>query len=101
MDSLFPDNRWYEVELARSGRSCCKEFRCKQKIDEGELRIGIKTEETDHTGDTLGWYHPNCLWKTFNYKTNANKRIEKTSDIKGFRSLDDYSVFPQVLLRSL
>ena len=92
---LFEGNRWYEAELARSGRSKCKEFRCKETIDEGELRIGIKTEEHDHGGDTLGWYHPKCLWKTFCYKSNANPRIKKIEDIVNYRTLgeDEVEVF--------
>ncbi len=83
---------WYEAELARSGRSCCKEFRCKEQIEEGELRIGIKVEKSDHYGDTIGWYHPKCLWRTFDYHKNANKRITKTEDIIGFDGLDDHDV---------
>lgn len=97
----FPHS-WYEAERARSGRSKCKEFRCKEVIGEGELRIGIKTEEHDHGGDSLGWYHPNCLWKTFSYKSNANPRIAKASDIKNFRSLDeeDKEVFKRLISKS-
>lgn len=86
---LFDGSMWYEAEQARSGHSKCKEFRCKETIEEGVLRIGIKTEAHDHGGDTLGWYHPKCLWKTFCYKSNANPRITKLSDIVNYRSLDD------------
>ncbi len=82
-------DQWYEAEFAKSGRSKCKEFRCKQNIDEGELRIGVKIEENDHSGDCLGWYHPKCLWKTFDYKSNGNTRIEKVDDIRNFYSLDE------------
>lgn len=78
---------WYEVEPARTGRSRCKEFRCKQQIEEYELRIGIMAEETDHSGNNFGWYHPACLWKTFSYKTNANPRIARGRDIQGYNSL--------------
>lgn len=56
------------------------------------MRIGIKTEEHDHGGDSLGWYHPKCLWKTFCYKSNANPRIRKISDIVNHRSLEDDEV---------
>lgn len=87
--SIFPDNQWYVAELAVTSRSKCKEFRCKQIINEGELRIGIKTEATDHSGDCLGWYHPKCLWKTFDYKSNGNTPIVSSNDIKNFRSLDE------------
>ena len=81
---------WYEAEPAKTGRSTCKEFRCKQKIEQGELRIGLmQDDETDHFGSNLGWWHPECLWKTFTYSKNANKRITSVKEIRGFNSLDD------------
>ncbi|CAE6927135.1 PARP1 [Symbiodinium natans] len=90
---------WYVVDYAKSGRSSCKEFRCKQKIDAGELRIGIEAPEDDHRGTQLGWYHPACLWKTFTYKTNANKEIQSREDIQGFAKLkqDDQTLIENLL----
>ncbi|CAK9053186.1 Poly [ADP-ribose] polymerase 1 (PARP-1) (ADP-ribosyltransferase diphtheria toxin-like 1) (ARTD1) (DNA ADP-ribosyltransferase PARP1) (NAD(+) ADP-ribosyltransferase 1) (ADPRT 1) (Poly[ADP-ribose] synthase 1) (Protein poly-ADP-ribosyltransferase PARP1) [Durusdinium trenchii] len=78
---------WYVVDYAKTGRSTCKEFRCKKAIAEGELRIGIEAPEDDHRGSQLGWYHPPCLWKTFSFQKNANKKIESTEDIKNFHHL--------------
>lgn len=78
---------WYAAEYAKSGRSKCKEFRCKQCIASGELRIGVLTEENDHWGGQQGWYHPKCLWKSFEYKKNANKRIESLEEIKNLEHL--------------
>ena len=49
-------------------------FRCRKAIAEGELRIGIEAPEDDHRGSQLGWYHPSCLWKTFSFQKNANKK---------------------------
>ena len=75
------------VDYAKTGRSTCKEFRCKKAIADGELRIGIEAPEDDHRGSQLGWYHPPCLWKTFSFSKNANKKIESTEDIKNFHHL--------------
>jgi Poly(ADP-ribose) polymerase and DNA-Ligase Zn-finger region/A20-like zinc finger len=83
------DDVWYTVGYAASGRSRCAEFRCRETIDNGSLRIGITTEESDHGGSSLGWFHPECLWKTFAYRKAANKRIGKEGDMKGFRSLEE------------
>jgi len=47
-------DRWYEADYAKSGRSTCKEFRCKQPIEEGGLRIGIKSEATEYAARS-GW----------------------------------------------
>merc|ERR1712050_264209 len=86
------ENYWYHAEYARSNRATCKEFRCKRKIEKGELRIGKKQDENDHMGADLGWYcfedaQGPCLWKTFTYKKNANKPIAYVSDISGFAEL--------------
>uniref|UniRef100_A0A7S4DZM5 PARP-type domain-containing protein n=2 Tax=Lotharella globosa TaxID=91324 RepID=A0A7S4DZM5_9EUKA len=80
---------YYEVDYAKTGRSKCREFRCKETIPEGMMRVG-KTlyEENDHWGKHLGWYHPECLRKTFWYRKNGNKKIKRASEIKGYRSLD-------------
>jgi hypothetical protein len=89
-------NQWYEAESARSNRSKCKT--CKETIDEGSLRIGIKIEEDDHWGSSLGWFHPDCLWKTFNYSTNANPRITAVTDVTNFDTLYEED---QVVIRDL
>eukprot|EP00435_Cladocopium_sp_Y103_P026790 s158_g6.t1 len=78
---------WYVVDYAKTGRSSCKEFRCRKAISAGELRIGIEAPEDDHRGSQLGWYHPSCLWKTFSFQKNANKKIESTTDIQNFHHL--------------
>jgi hypothetical protein len=83
----WESNVWYTVECARTGRSTCKEFQCKKPIAQGEVRIGIETEESDHAGSLLGWYHPDCLRRTFLYKKNANKPIDDIALVKGFSQL--------------
>uniref|UniRef100_A0A7S3ZF71 SAP domain-containing protein n=1 Tax=Lotharella globosa TaxID=91324 RepID=A0A7S3ZF71_9EUKA len=91
---------YYEVDYAKTGRSKCREFRCKETIPEGMMRVG-KTlyEENDHWGKHLGWYHPECLRKTFWYRKNGNKKIKRASEIKGYRSLDPVP-YPRFVLRS-
>eukprot|EP00754_Rhynchopus_humris_P009455 Rhum_TRINITY_DN14020_c1_g1::Rhum_TRINITY_DN14020_c1_g1_i1::g.67573::m.67573 len=67
---------YYKVEYALTGRSKCKEFRCREQIAKGALRIGVQTDvDDDHRGNQFGWYHPNCLKKTFYYKSNENERV--------------------------
>lgn len=86
--------QWYHAEYARSGRSKCKEFRCKRIIEKEELRIGIKQDdELDHQGEDLGWYcfqdsYGACLWKTFRYKSNGNTPITKIKEVKGLSNLN-------------
>lgn len=93
---LNEDEQWYEVEPSRSNRSKCKE--CKDVLVKDSLRIGIKRKACDHFGDSLGWFHPPCLWKTFSYKSHANPRIKDVIDIKNF---DDLSHEHQEEIESL
>ena len=85
----WSEGSWYVVDYAKTGRSTCKEFRCKRKLEIGELRIGIEAPEHDHRGSQLGWYHPSCLWKTFAYKSNANREIRSLDDMSGFATLKE------------
>jgi hypothetical protein len=79
----------YVAEYARTGRSTCKEFRCKSTIAKGQLRIGIDAgEETDQSGRIMGWYHPTCVFRTFGYSSNANKKILSPEDIQGHGNLE-------------
>mmetsp|Transcript_64875 Transcript_64875/g.152543 ORF Transcript_64875/g.152543 Transcript_64875/m.152543 type:complete len:204 (+) Transcript_64875:80-691(+) len=95
----WSQNAWYVADYAKSGRSTCKEFRCKKAIPSGELRVGIEAPEDDHRGNQLGWYHPACLWKTFTYKSNANKEITSLTQISGLDKLRrvDQAVFQALL----
>jgi len=78
---------WYEAGPAASGRSRCKEFRCRQTIASGELRIGLKQEDHDHYGSDLGWYHPACLFRTFSYRKGANPAIRSHADVRNWGDL--------------
>lgn len=45
------------AEYAKSNRSACK--KCKQKLDKGELRIGVVFTKGD--AEMTSWYHPACM----------------------------------------
>ena len=65
----------YIADLS-TGRAACKEFRCGQTIPKGKLRLGIFYGER-----STDYFHPACLFKTFNYKNRANKRITSVDEI--------------------
>eukprot|EP00756_Hemistasia_phaeocysticola_P045814 Hpha_TRINITY_DN19570_c0_g1::TRINITY_DN19570_c0_g1_i1::g.33668::m.33668 len=94
------DNVRYCVDNAKSARSSCKEFRCKKKLEKGELRVGIARDECDHGGSSLGWYHPACVFKTMTYRTNANKRIS-VSDVDGLEGFGTLAGHDQARIRAL
>ncbi|XP_038210310.1 poly [ADP-ribose] polymerase-like [Zerene cesonia] len=51
----------YQVEYAKSGRAACKA--CKQKIDQGTLRIAIMVQSAFHDGKQPTWHHEECFFK--------------------------------------
>ncbi|XP_045493688.1 poly [ADP-ribose] polymerase-like [Colias croceus] len=51
----------YQVEYAKSGRASCKA--CKQKIDQGALRIAIMVQSAFHDGKQPNWHHEECFFK--------------------------------------
>lgn len=82
-------------------------FLSKQKIARSELRIGI-VHDVQHAPGTF-WYHPECLWKTFDYRKHANERISCVDQVSApygrcisdeireqLQALIDQSAKPQV-----
>ncbi|XP_045512835.1 poly [ADP-ribose] polymerase isoform X2 [Pieris brassicae] len=51
----------YQAEYAKSGRAACKG--CKEKIDQGSLRIAIMVQSAFHDGKQPNWHHEKCLFK--------------------------------------
>ncbi|CAH2266923.1 jg8828 [Pararge aegeria aegeria] len=51
----------YQAEYAKSGRASCKA--CKQKIDQGTLRIAIMVQSAFHDGKQPNWHHEECFFK--------------------------------------
>merc|ERR1711970_275269 len=79
---------WYHAEYACSDQSTCREFRCKRKIGNGELRIGIQQDSDDAMHKNLGWFcfedaYGPCLWKTFRYRNNGNEPIADEAMVTG------------------
>ncbi|XP_072940740.1 poly [ADP-ribose] polymerase [Epargyreus clarus] len=67
----------YQAEYAKSGRAACKA--CKQKIDQGELRIAIMVQSAFYDGKQPNWHHEECLFK--------KKCPESISEIAHFNKL--------------
>lgn len=60
-------------------------------IDKGELRIGLRVLDVEQFFDR--WYHPECLWKTFEYRRgHGNPRITSIDQIVGIGSLEQEDV---------
>ena len=85
-DSDMADNK-YLVGYAKLGTSSCK--KCKQKIDKGALRIAKLTTNpfSDEAGEMKQWFHPQCIFESFQRARATTKKIEEPDDVEGFSDL--------------
>ncbi|CAG9783197.1 unnamed protein product [Diatraea saccharalis] len=60
----------YLAEYAKSGRASCKN--CKQKIDQGALRIARMVQSAFHDGKQPNWYHEDCFFEKQRPTTHAD-----------------------------
>lgn len=82
----------YQAEIAKSGRSICRDFKCKQKIEKGELRIGKVTPNYFHEGSDdvmTQWFHPPCIFSALSRAKGSTKRIDRVEDIENFEGLSE------------
>ncbi|KAI5636400.1 poly(ADP-ribose) polymerase catalytic domain-containing protein [Phthorimaea operculella] len=67
----------FQAEYAKSGRASCKG--CKQKIDQGTLRIAIMVQSAFFDGKQPNWHHEECFFK--------KARAQTIADIANFNKL--------------
>ena len=77
----------YMVGYAKLGTSSCK--KCKQKIDKGALRIAklVSNPFSDDAGEMKQWFHPQCIFESFQRARATTKKIEEPDDVEGFTDL--------------
>ncbi|XP_075970335.1 poly-(ADP-ribose) polymerase [Anticarsia gemmatalis] len=80
----------FQAEYAKTGRASCKG--CKQKIEQGTLRLAIMVQSAFFDGKQPNWHHEECFFKkkhpttvtdigNFNkLKTEDQKRIKSTME---------------------
>lgn len=78
----------YMVGYAKLGTSSCK--KCKQKIDKGAVRIAklVSNPFSEDAGDMKQWFHPACIFMTFERTRATTKKIEDPDDLEGFADLN-------------
>ena len=85
-DSDMAENK-YMVGYAKLGTSSCK--KCKQKIDKGALRIAklVSNPFSEDAGEMKQWFHPQCIFESFQRARATTKKIEEPDDVEGFTDL--------------
>lgn len=76
------DNK-FVCDYAKRGTASCK--KCKQKIDKTLLRIAkvVPNPFGDGEGEMKQWFHPACIFETFQRARATTKIIQSLDDIEG------------------
>ena len=77
------------VDYAKGLRSKCKRHRCKHAFRDGELRVGKipPRARKDVPARRVHWYHPACIFKSFERASKKTKTIDTIEEIEGFEEL--------------
>ncbi len=72
-----------------AGRSRCK--KCRKTFAEGDVRVGKRPPRVreDVPAVRVHWYHPACIFKSFERAAYKTKTLERVGDVEGFDTLRD------------
>ncbi|XP_013185212.2 poly [ADP-ribose] polymerase isoform X1 [Amyelois transitella] len=71
----------YRAEYASSGRAGCKG--CKDKIEQGKLRIARMVQSAFHDGKQPNWYHEECF-----FEKQRPKSVDEVGNFNKLKSAD-------------
>ena len=78
----------YVGEYSKDGRSKCKLHECKRVLELGEFRIGKIPPRARAVKTTrVHWYHPACLFTSFDRVAKFTKCLDAIDELEGFESL--------------
>jgi len=72
-----------------AGRSRCK--KCRKYFHAGDVRVGKRPPrvQQDIKAVRVHWYHPACIFKSFERAAYKTKTLERVGDVEGFDDLRD------------
>ena len=72
-----------------AGRSRCK--KCRKMFQAGDVRVGKRPPrvQQDIKAVRVHWYHPACIFKSFERAAYKTKTLERVGDVEGFDNLRD------------
>jgi len=72
-----------------AGRSRCK--KCRKYFHAGDVRVGKRPPrvQQDIKAVRVHWYHPACIFKSFERAAYKTKTLERVGDVEGFETLRD------------
>ena len=72
-----------------AGRSRCK--KCRKMFAAGDVRVGKRPPRVreDVPAVRVHWYHPACIFKSFERAAYKTKTLERVGDVEGFDNLRD------------
>lgn len=78
----------FAVDIAKQGRAACK--KCKQKCDQGEMRLAKITPSPYGAGFMKQWHHVDCFFEaSMKQRATTNRLKSPDDDLDGWEAIDD------------
>ena len=71
-----------QAGYAPDDRSTCRDTKCKAPISRGALRLGKRPPAIGGYSVRVQWYHPQCIWRSFERMSCRAKTISGPHDIE-------------------
>ena len=86
-------NNHFEIGYSSDARSKCHEMYClcgDTTIVPSQLRIGKRAPTVNGTSTRVIWYHPRCIFRTFERANRTSTTVDSVDDLNGF-----YDIMPE------
>lgn len=88
----------FAVDIAKQGRAACK--KCKQKCEQGEMRLAKITLSPYGSGFMKQWHHVDCFFEaSMKQRATTNRLKSPEDDLEGWSDINDD--FKKILIEKI